>query len=63
MRKRFLHALLGAFLGALAALSALWSFDELNWIFVSLCAGICAVLSFAWGEPFLEWLKDVWWKT
>ena len=63
MITKFLHALFGAFLGALTALSALFWFHKLNWIFVCLCAGVCAVLAFAWGEPFLDWLKENWWKT
>lgn len=64
MTKRFLDALLGAFLGTLVALGALWWWmDEINWIFVGLSAVVCAILSFAWGESFLEWLKDLWWWT
>ncbi len=64
MGTRFLHALLGAFLGALVAASALWWFaDEMNWAFVSASSGVCAILAFAWGEPFLEWLREVWWWT
>ena len=59
-----LHALLGAFLGAFVAVSALWWLaDEVNWIFVSASSGVCAILAFAWGEPFLEFLKEVWWWT
>ncbi len=62
MINRVLHALLGAFLGALIALGVLWWWvDAINWIFVGASAGVCAILSFAWGEPFLEWLKDIWW--
>lgn len=64
MTKRFLDALLGAFLGAFVALSALWWWmDEINWIFVVVSAAVCAILAFAWGKPFIEWLKDVWWWT
>jgi len=56
--------LLGAFLGALIAIGALWYFaDQINWIFVSLSAGTCAILAFAGGEPFLDWLKEIWWWT
>ena len=59
---RLLHALLGALLGALVAISTLWLWaDTVNWIFVALSAGVCAVLAFAWGEPFLDWLKELWW--
>jgi len=61
---RLLHALFGAFLGALIAIGALWYFvDQINWGFVCLSAGACAILAFAWGEPFLDWLKEVWWWT
>ena len=63
MITRFLHALLGAFLGALLAIGALYWVDEINWIFVGASAAVCAVLSFAWGESFLEWLRDIWWRT
>lgn len=61
---RILHVLFGAFLGALVALSALWWWlDEINWIFVGASAVVCAILAFAWGKPFLEWLKEAWWHT
>ena len=61
MISRFLHALLGGFLGALIAVSALWWLDEINWIFIGATAGVCAILAFAFGESFLEWLKELWW--
>ena len=61
MQKKLLHGLLGAFLGALISISALFWFSTLNWTFVALGAGACAILSFAWGEPFLEWLQEVFW--
>lgn len=64
MINRLFHAILGAILGVLVAASALWYFtDQPNWIFVSGSSGVCAILAFAWGEPFLEWLKEVWWWT
>lgn len=64
MIEKLLHALLGGFLGALIAVSTVWFWaDDINWIFVGVCAGCCAVLSFAWGKPFLEWLSEIWWWT
>jgi hypothetical protein len=59
---RFIHASFGAFLGAaFGAANAFWIFDEFNWNLTSICAGICGVLAFVWGEPFIEWLKENWW--
>jgi MFS family permease len=54
---RLIHALFGAVLGAVIAF---WFFDEFNWNLISICAGICGVLAFVWGELFLERLK--WWE-
>ena len=64
MIDRFLYGLLGAFLGAIVAVSALWfAADTINWIVVAVPFGACAVLAFVWGEPFTEWLKEIWWWT
>ena len=59
MSERLLHALLGAFLGGLIAFLSLYLlFDGMIWLFVSISAVVCAVISFLWGESFLEWLKS-----
>tara|TARA_B100000745_G_C19946655_1_gene319480 strand:+ start:68 stop:250 length:183 start_codon:yes stop_codon:yes gene_type:complete len=59
MLLRLIHALFGAVLGAAIAFWFNIEFDGFNWNLISICAGICGVLAFVWGEPFLEWLK--WW--
>lgn len=64
MIERILYALFGAFLGTLMAVSVQWGIaDQINWLFVGLGGVLCAVLAFAWGEPFTAWLKKVWWWT
>ena len=63
MIERLLHALLGAFMGAIIAIGALWFFDDINWIFVSISAAVCGVLAFVGGESVLDWLKELWWWT
>ena len=57
--KRLYNGLLGALLGSITAVAVQWWFAEVNWIFVAICAGVCFVVAFIWGEPFLDWLKDV----
>jgi hypothetical protein len=57
------HGVMGVFLGGLTAVSALWYFDSINWTFVSICGGICGVLGFLVGGPFLHWLKELFWDT
>ena len=61
MLERFLHGLAGLFLGGLITASVLWWWDEINWAIVAGGAGICAVLAFVWGLPFIEWLKELFW--
>ena len=57
--ERFLHALLGAFMGSIIGLGALLVFaGDINWLFVSFAAITCAIMAFVWGESFLEWLKE-----
>lgn len=64
MTDRWPHALLGAFLGSLISIGVQWyGTDPINWLFVALGAGVCAVLAFLWDESFLEWLKELWWWT
>ena len=64
MIDRSLYALFGAFLGAVVAAVALWfSADTINWLIVAAAAGVCAVLAFVWGEPVIEWIKEIWWWT
>ena len=62
MIEKLLYALLGAFMGAIIAIGALfWFVDGINWIFVSISAAVCGVLAFAGGESVLDWLKELWW--
>lgn len=62
LSKRILNALTGAFLGALGIFSATYLLTDVNLIFIGIVACICGVLSYIWGEPFLQWLKDLWWR-
>ena len=55
------HGSCGAFLGALIALSTLFWFDQINWIFVAIAATFGFLLAGFLGERGLEWLKEIWW--
>ncbi len=60
--QRFIHCLFGFVLGALIAMSTLWSLvDSVPWWAVGTSGAICAVLAFYLGDPFIEWLKESWW--
>jgi hypothetical protein len=62
--QRLLYALLGFVLGGLVTASASWWFaDSIVWWAVGAGAGACAVLAFCFGEPFVEWLREVWWRS
>ena len=62
MLLRLFHALIGAVLGAVfGAVGAFWYFGVfINWNLISICAGICGVLAFVWGEQFLDEFFN-WW--
>jgi hypothetical protein len=64
MFDRVLISLFGCFLGALAAISATALYgDTVIWPFVAVCSCLCGVLSFCWGAPFVDWLKEFWWRV
>jgi len=62
MLLRLIHALFGAFFGAVFGVAnTFWIFDGFNLNLVFICAGIAGVLAFVWGEPVIDWLKENLW--
>lgn len=61
-KQRLIHGVIGFFLGAGIAISVSWWFPgSIPWWAVVTSGVICAMLTFCWGEPLIEWLKEVWW--
>jgi hypothetical protein len=53
----------GAFLAAIVAISALWFWHDINWIFVAIAAAFGFLLAGFQGRQALSWLYELWWWT
>ncbi len=56
---RFLCGIIGAFLGLLIAVSSMYYFSEIYWVYVGICSAVCFVLAAFGGETTIRWLREV----
>ena len=56
------NALKGGILGALISAMVFFFIDDFNWIFVTIIAALCTILSYFNGEGFLLWLRQLWYN-
>ncbi len=61
MVERLLYGLVGAILGAVIALSAMWYIDEIVVPIVAACAVVAGLAAALGGERVIDLLKDLWW--